>query len=94
MWLQRDTVEVAVQETRDLFRQGKLKFFNTLAELRAEYSTYQRNDKGRPGRGREHMMACLHAFVNTARRRMRTEPVMQPTRILGPGRPGSRDWMW
>ena len=92
-WLAPEAAEAAVQDNRELLRTGQLKVFNTLVELRTEYSTYQRGDKGRLGRGREHMIACWHAFIHSARRRMCTEPVLTPAYCV-PSYHGDRNaWM-
>jgi len=89
-----DAEEAAIQETRQLLVDNKLKVFKSLPQFLAEYRVYRRGEKGRAGSGAEPLLTCCHALVVSGRQRMCTRPVKMVPVPLPSYSSGARSWMW
>jgi predicted phage terminase large subunit-like protein len=94
--LAADTEESGIHETRQLLVTNRLKVFKSLANFFTEYRVYRRDEKGRLGRGNEHLLACCHALVVCGPSRIRTKPLQTSGYYYAPSThvpAGDRSWM-
>jgi hypothetical protein len=58
-------VEAGLYEVWQMLSTGRLKFFSTLQNLKAEYRMYRRDENGKVVKEYDHLMDCLRYLVRT-----------------------------
>lgn len=89
-------VEAGLQIVRDLFLDGQLKVFSSLANFWKEFRLYRREEKGKVVKQNDHLMdAARYLVAGGGRDRMRTKPV-KPRAQQGSGysSPGGYSGSW
>jgi len=81
-----NAVEAGLYAVWERLSTGRLKLFTTLANLKAEYGLYRRDDKGKVVKEFDHAMDCLRYLIMTGLQVAQVQPVRQD--VLGSTRPG------
>lgn len=73
-----NSVEAGLLEVFQRLSTGRLKIFETLVNLRAEYRLYRRNDKGRVVKENDHLLDALRYLIMTLVQAASLPPTQRP----------------